>query len=219
MPPIFPPRSNTIARASLVAIPLLLAVVIGLLVWWVHSSTFTQVGVTIPQPVPFPHSIHVTVVGLDCRYCHDTVDQSSFANIPSTETCMTCHSQIRTESALLAPVRESWETGQPVAWNRVNNLPDHAYFDHQIHVNKGVGCETCHGRVDQMATAVKSNTFYMAECIDCHRAPERFVRPLDQVYAMGYQPAEDQNILGPQLVEEHNIRSSFELMNCSICHR
>lgn len=219
MPPIFPPRSNTFARASLVATPVLLAAVVGLVVWWVHSSAFTKVGVTIPQPVPFPHSIHVAVVGLDCRYCHDTVDRSSFANIPPTETCMTCHSQIKTESPLLAPVRQSWETGEPIAWNRVNNLADHVYFNHQIHVKKGVGCESCHGRVDTMATAVKANTFFMAWCLDCHRNPERFVRPLDQVYAMGYKPAEDQKTLGTRLVEEYNIRPANVLMECSICHR
>ncbi len=219
MPPIFPPRSNTFARASLVATPLLLAAIIGLLVWWVHSSAFTKVGVTIPQPVPFPHSIHIAVVGLDCRYCHDTVDRSSFANIPPTETCMTCHSQIKTESPLLAPVRQSWETGKPIVWNRVNNLADHVYFNHQIHVKKGVGCETCHGRVDTMATAVKANTFFMAWCLDCHRNPENFVRPLDQVYAMGYKPAEDQKTLGTRLVEEYNIRPANVLMECSICHR
>lgn len=219
MPPIFPPRSNTFARASLVAIPVLLAAVAGLLVWWVHSSAFTKVGETIPQPVPFPHSMHVSVVGLDCRYCHDTVDRSAFANVPPTETCMTCHSQIKAESPLLAPVRQSWETGEPVAWVRVNNLADHVYFNHQIHVQKGVGCETCHGRVDTMATAVKANTFYMAWCLDCHRNPERFIRPLDQVYVMGYKPAEDQETLGIRLVEEYNIRPANVLMECSICHR
>jgi hypothetical protein len=163
--------------------------------------------------------MHVSVVGLDCRYCHDSVDRSAFANLPPTETCMSCHSQVRTDSALLAPVRESWETGQPVAWNRVNNLADHVYFNHQIHVKKGVGCETCHGRVDTMTTAVKANTFFMAWCLDCHRNPERFVRPLDQVYVMGYQPAEDQATLGARLVEEYHIRPANELMDCSICHR
>ncbi len=132
---------------------------------------------------------------------------------------MTCHSQIKTESPLLAPVRKSWETGESVAWVRVNNLADHVYFNHQIHVQKGVGCETCHGRVDTMATAVKANTFFMAWCLDCHRNPERFIRPIDQVYAMGYKPAENQETLGPRLVEEYNIRPANVLMECSICHR
>lgn len=219
MPQIFSPRSNTIAKASLLVLPLVLAVIVGLLVWFVHSSTFNKVGVTVPQPVAFPHSTHVSVVGLDCRFCHTSVDKSSFADIPATETCMGCHTFVRTDSPLLAPVRQSWETGEPIAWNRVNNVPDYVYFDHSIHVNKGVGCESCHGRTDQQAAAVKTETFYMAWCIDCHRNPERQVRPLDQVYAMGYEPAEDQASLGPRLVQEHGIRSAEILMNCSICHR
>lgn len=219
MSQIFPPRSNTIARASLLAVPILLALVVGLLVWFLHSSTFNRVGVNVPQPVAFPHSTHTGLVGLDCRFCHSTVDKSSFADIPPTETCMGCHSYVRTDSPLLAPVRQSWETGQPIAWNRVNDLPDFVYFDHSIHVNKGVGCESCHGRVDQMATAVKTETFYMAWCIDCHREPEKQIRPLDQVYTMGYQPAEDQQVLGSRLVEEYNLLPASQLMNCSICHR
>jgi hypothetical protein len=219
MPPIFPPRSNMIARASLLGIPVLLAVLIGLVVWWLHSSTFNLVGVAIPQPVPFPHSFHVGVVGISCRYCHETVDQTSFAGMPPTQTCMSCHSQVATDSALLAPVRESWETGVPVQWNRVNNVPDFVYFDHHIHVNKGIGCETCHGRVDQMSTAVKSETFYMAWCLDCHRDPEKYIRPIENVYDMGYEPAEDQKVIGEQLVQEYDILPPEQLMDCSICHR
>jgi hypothetical protein len=219
MPPIFPPRSNTFARASILVLLVLLAVIVGLLVLWLHSSTFNKVGVAVGQPVAFPHNRHVAVVQLNCRFCHNTVDNASFAGLPPTETCMGCHSQILLDSPLLIPVRESWKTGVPIEWNRVNNVPDHVYFDHQIHVNKGVGCESCHGRVDEMGTAVKAETFYMAWCIDCHRNPERFVRPLDQVYTMGYKPAESQSALGPKLVQEYNIKPSQQLMNCSICHR
>jgi len=132
---------------------------------------------------------------------------------------MSCHSQIALDSPLLIPVRDSWKTGKPIQWNRVNQLPDHVYFDHHIHVNKGVGCETCHGRVDQMVTAVKANTFYMAWCLKCHSDPAKFVRPLDQVYTMGYTPAENQDTLGPQLVNQYNIMPPGQLTNCSICHR
>ena len=219
MPPIFPPRSNLFARVSILAVLVLLAVIVGLLVWYTHSSAVTKVGVTIPQPVAFPHSLHVSVVGLDCRYCHDSVDKSSFADIPPTQTCMSCHSQIRTDSALLAPVRQSWETGEPIQWNRVHDVPDFVYFDHHIHVNKGVGCETCHGRVDQMGVAVKAETMYMSWCLECHEQPEKYLRPVENVYDMGYQPAEDQAIVGARLVEEYDIRPSEQLMNCSICHR
>lgn len=219
MPPIFPARSNTIARASLLGLPIILAVVTGLVVWWLHSPAFNQVGVAIPQPVPFPHSWHIGVLGLNCRYCHDSVDRSAFADLPPTQTCMSCHSQVGLDKATLAPVRESWETGKPIQWNRVNNVPDYVYFNHQIHVNKGVGCETCHGRMDQVTTAVKAETFYMAWCIDCHRNPEKFLRPKDKVYDMGYQPAEDQEVLGLRLVNEYNVKPATQLMNCSICHR
>ena len=141
MPPIFPPRSNTFARASILVMLILLAAITAIVVWWLHSSTFNKVGVAVAQPVAFPHSFHVGVVGLNCRYCHAGVDKSSFADLPPTETCMSCHSQVALNSPLLIPVRESWKSGKPLEWNRVNNLPDHVYFNHQIHVNKGVGCE------------------------------------------------------------------------------
>lgn len=219
MPPIFPPRSNTIARLSILAALLLLAVITAVLVWWVHSSTFNKVGVAVSQPVPFPHSFHVGVVGLNCRYCHASVDKSGFADLPPTETCMSCHSIVKTDSPLLAPIRDSYKTGQPVQWNRVNNVADYVFFNHEIHVNKGVGCETCHGRVDQMSTDVKANTFYMAWCLDCHRNPANYLRPKENVYDMGYKPAEDQKTLGARLVKEYNVMPPSQLMNCSICHR
>jgi hypothetical protein len=132
---------------------------------------------------------------------------------------MTCHSQIATNVASLAPVRDSWTTGLPIQWNRVNQLPDFVYFNHEIHVNKGVGCETCHGRVDTMTTDVEANNFTMGFCLDCHRDPAKYLRPLDQVYTMGYQPSEDQLTLGTQLVQEYNIMTPTQLTNCSICHR
>ena len=219
MPPIFPPRSNTFARASIVVILLLIAVIIGALVWWLHSSTFNKVGVNVPQPVAFQHSWHIGVVKIECRYCHDSVDKSSFAGLPPTETCMSCHSQIKTDSALLAPVRDSYATGQSIQWNRVNQVPDYVYFDHHIHVNKGVGCEECHGRTDQQQGAVKAETFYMAWCLDCHREPAKYLRPKDKVYEMGYQPSEDQMAVGNRLVQEYNVKPPSQLMNCSICHR
>jgi hypothetical protein len=219
LPPIFPPRSNTIARASLVAIPLLLVVIVGFLVLYGESSAVTKVGVAVPQPVPYPHNLHVAVLGLDCRYCHDSVDQAAFADIPPTETCMTCHSQVALTNPVLAPVRDSYQTGKPIEWTRVNQLPDFVYFNHEIHVSKGVGCETCHGRVDQMTTDVKANSFYMSWCLDCHRNPAPYLRPLDKITTMGYKPAGDQAVIGAQLMKQYNILPSTQLINCSICHR
>lgn len=219
MPPIFPPRSNTFARISILVVLVLLAAAVGLAVWLLHSPVVNQVGQVIPQPVPFPHGFHVAAVGLDCRYCHESVEKSSFAGMPPTETCMSCHSQVRLDSALLAPVRNSWETGEPIAWNRVNDVPDYAYFDHSIHISKGVGCEHCHGRTDQQTVAVKADAMYMTFCLDCHENPAKYLRPKDQVYTMGYKPNGDQMSIGAQLVEEYNVRPPSVLTNCSICHR
>lgn len=219
MPPLFPRRSNLVARLSILVGLILVVVVIGVWYWWVHSSAFTRVGVPVPQPVNFPHTVHVAALGLDCRYCHTSVDKASFADLPSTETCMTCHSQIKTDSPALQAVRDSWQTGQPIAWNRVNRLPDFVYFSHQIHVNKGVACEFCHGRVDQMTTDVKAQTFYMGFCLDCHKDPAKNLRPLDQVYKMGYQQPADQRSLGNRLIQENHILPASQLINCSTCHR
>ena len=219
MPPIFPPRSNTLARLSILAALVLLVVIVGALIVYVHSSTFNQVGVAVAQPVPFPHNFHVAVLGLNCRYCHDSVDKSSFADFPPTETCMSCHSQIALTDPLLQPVRDSWATGVPIQWNRVNKLPDYVYFDHHIHISKGVGCETCHGRVDTMTTDVKANTFYMAWCLECHRDTANYLRPVENVYDMGYTPSASQRSVGERLVNEYNVMPPSQLLNCSICHR
>lgn len=219
MPPVFPRSSNTFSKISIVGALIVLIAITGFLVWWLHSPTFNRVGVAVAQPVPFPHSLHVSALGLNCRYCHDAVDKSAFADLPPTETCMTCHSQIATDRASLEPVRQSWKTGTPIQWNRVNKVPDFVYFDHHIHISKGVGCETCHGRVDQMTTDVKANTFYMAWCLDCHRDPAKYLRPRDQVYTMGYKPAGDQLALGRNLVKEYDVMNTSQLINCYTCHR
>jgi hypothetical protein len=208
-----------LARGSILAGVILLSAIVGFLVWYLHSSTYTKVGVTISQPVPYSHKLHVVALGLNCRYCHDSVDKSSFADLPSTETCMTCHSQIATNADTLAVVRASWATGQPIQWNRVNQLPDYVYFDHSIHIAKGVGCETCHGRVDTMNTDVKANSFDMTFCVNCHRNPAPYLRPADQVYTMGYKSAGDQLTIGKQLMQQYDIMPPSQLTNCSICHR
>lgn len=219
MPQLFPARSNFIAKISILAAVLFIALVTGGLVWYTHSTVFSKVGVAIPQPVPFPHSLHISVLGLNCRYCHVGVDQSSFADLPSAETCMTCHSQIAKTAASLQPVRDSYANGTSIQWNRVNSLLDYVYFNHQIHVDKGVGCETCHGRMDQEITAVRAKYFYMDTCTECHKNPEKYLRPQANIYDMGYVPAEDQALIGSRLAKEYNIMSPVQLTNCSICHR
>lgn len=170
------------------------------------------------QPVQFTHEHHVAGLGIDCRYCHTSVEKSSFAGIPPTETCMSCHSQIWTNAAILAPIRESFKSGIPLKWTRVHDLPDFVYFNHSIHVAKGIGCESCHGRVDQMPLMWQQSPLQMEWCLNCHRNPEKMIRPRDQIVTMGYEPAEDQAVLGPKLVQEYHVNVK-QLTNCSICHR
>jgi NAD-dependent SIR2 family protein deacetylase len=158
-------------------------------------------------------------LGMDCRYCHATVEKSSTADIPSTETCMSCHSQVATDRPTLQLVRDSYQNGQPISWNRANNVPDFVYFNHEAHVAKGVGCETCHGRVDTMNVVYKAETLHMEWCLQCHRNPAEYIRPRANVFDMGYQPQEDQRALGEQLVSEYQIASAAQLTNCSVCHR
>jgi hypothetical protein len=219
MPQLFPPRSNKIAKFSILAIVILLAAIAGGVELYLHSSAFTQVGVAIPQPVPFSHNLHISALGLNCRYCHVGVDQTSFADIPNAETCMSCHSVIAATAADLQPIRDSYNNNTPIVWNRVNSLPDYVYFNHQIHIAKGVGCETCHGRMDKETTAVRAIYFTMAACTECHRDPAQYLRPQANIYDMGYVPSQDQATLGQKLMEQYNIMSPTQLTNCSNCHR
>jgi formamidopyrimidine-DNA glycosylase len=216
MAQIFHRSTNTISRVSLFGGVALILVVVATLAAINRSSYLTEVGVARSQPVQFSHKHHVSDDGIDCRYCHTSVEESSFAGIPSTKICMNCHTQIWAESPILAPVRESFRTGRSLEWTRVHNLPGFAYFDHSIHVHKGVGCVTCHGRVDQMPLMWRENTLYMEWCLECHRNPERFVRPREQVFNMDWQPPVDQITLGQKLVQEYKIES---LTSCSVCHR
>lgn len=216
MAQIFHPSTNTIARVSIFGAVFILAGSLWLLGAFSRSSYATQEGVAHEQPVPFSHEHHVGGLGIDCRYCHTAVEKSAFAGLPSTDTCMNCHSHIWTDSPVLAPVRESFRTGKPLHWTRVHNLADFAYFNHQIHLHKGVACVTCHGRVDRMPLMWKAHSLQMEWCLECHREPERFVRPRDDVFKMDWAPQEPQLHLGQRLVEEYNIA---RLTNCSVCHR
>ena len=219
MAQIFSRRSNVKAKVLIVA-TILLVCAAGWLTSAVWRSPYTTyVNVPFDQPVPFSHQHHVAGLGIDCRYCHTSVETSSFAGIPATETCMTCHSQLWTEAPLLAPVRASLTTNTSLKWNRVYDLPDFAYFDHSIHVTKGVGCSTCHGRVDQMPITWKTQTLYMKWCLECHRAPQNYLRPQNEIYDMAWRPWNNQSALGRQLVAQNHIDTSGRLTNCSTCHR
>ena len=216
MAQIFHRSTNTISRVSVFGGIGIIVVLVATLAAINRSSYVTEVGVARSQPVQFSHKHHVSDDGIDCRYCHTSVEESSFAGIPSTKICMNCHTQIWADSPSLAPVRESFRTGKSLEWARVNNLPGFVYFDHSIHVHKGVGCATCHGRVDQMPLMWREHTLYMEWCLECHRNPERFVRPREQVFSMDWQPPSDQIALGQKLVQQYKIES---LTSCSVCHR
>jgi hypothetical protein len=219
VPQIFHPSTNPLSKASIFGFIFILAGITGVLTALFRSPYATKVGVFVEQPVPFSHEHHVSGLGIDCRYCHMSVEKSSFADLPPSQTCMTCHSQIWVDSPVLEPVRQSYQTGQPIAWTRVNDLPDYVYFNHSIHVAKGVGCETCHGRVDRMPLTNKANTLYMDWCLECHRHPENFVRPLANIYDMGWEPDGDQKTLGTQLVKQYDIPPASRMDDCYICHR
>jgi hypothetical protein len=212
----FPRSANAIARFSLWGGLFTVAFLGWLFLLLMRSDYVTGANANVTQPLQFSHAHHVGGLGIDCRYCHSSVEQSSFANIPPTKTCMNCHSQIWLESPFLEPVRESLRSGTSLQWTRVHDLPDFVYFNHSVHVKKGVGCETCHGRIDQMAGIYQARSLQMEWCLECHREPERFVRPREAVTQMGYEPAGDQLDIGRKLVKDYNISS---LLSCSTCHR
>lgn len=216
MAQIFHPSTNTLSKFTIFGSVVLVVALVAALAAINESPYITEVGVARIQPVPFSHKHHVADDGIDCRYCHTSVEQSSFAGIPPTKTCMNCHSQIWSDSPVLEPVRQSFRSGKSIQWTRVHNLPGFVYFDHSIHLHKGVGCATCHGRVDQMPLMWRENTLYMDWCLDCHRAPERYVRPRERVFDMDYHAPANQIVLGEQLVKEYKIQ---KLTSCSTCHR
>ena len=219
MAQIFHRSTNTISRVSIYG-AVFIAAALGYLGWAVTESPyFTDVNVPRQQPVPFSHKHHVTDDGIDCRYCHTSVENSSFAGIPSTHICMSCHSRLWTTSPMLEPVRLSYQTDKSLEWTRVNALPDFAYFDHSIHINKGVGCTTCHGPIGEMPLTWRANTLYMRWCIDCHNHPERFVRRREDVFKANYQPPQDQLALGRRLVKKYKIKDATQLTDCYTCHR
>ena len=219
MSQVFRKSANAWSRASLFSLVfVLLTVGWGVLVFQ-RSDAVTQANAFREQPVQFSHQHHVGGIGIDCRYCHTAVEVSASAGIPPTKTCINCHSQIWSTSPYLEPVRASFRDARPLEWVRVHDLPDFVYFNHSIHVKQGVGCETCHGRVDQMPLMLQKASLQMEWCLECHRNPEQFVRPRSEVLTMGYQPSEDQAVLGPKLVEQYKIAGVAHMTSCSVCHR
>jgi hypothetical protein len=219
MSQVFPKSANTWSKGSIIAIVFVL-LGLGLVVLTIQRSDFvTTANAFVEQPVQFSHQHHAGGIGIECRYCHTSVEVSPSAGIPPTKTCINCHSQIWATSPYLEPVRASFRDDKPLNWNRVHDLPDFVYFNHSIHVRKGVGCETCHGRVDRMPLMIQKSSLQMEWCLDCHRDPAKYVRPRDQITTMGYVPAVAQAELGPQLVREYKIADRERLTNCSVCHR
>jgi Cytochrome c7 and related cytochrome c len=216
MSQIFHRSANTIARVSIFGAVFFVAGLLGLLAEVNRSPWVTDARTAREQPIQFSHERHVAGNGIDCRYCHTSVEDSSFAGIPPTKTCMNCHSEIFANSPFLEPVRDSFRTGKSIEWTRVHDLPDFVYFNHSIHVNKGVGCTTCHGQVDRMPLMYQQKSLQMEWCLDCHRNPEKYVRPRGDVFSVAYQPPADQDALGQKLVAEYQIQ---KLTSCSTCHR
>jgi Cytochrome c3 len=216
MSQIFHHSTNTLSKFSIFGAVFVVAGGIWLLMAINRSPYVTQAGIAREQPVPFSHAHHVGGIGIDCRYCHTGVETSSFAGIPPTATCMNCHSQLWVDSPTLEPVRASFRDDTPIPWVRVHDLPDFAYFDHSAHVNQGVGCSSCHGRVDQMPLMWQEATLQMEWCIGCHREPERHLRRREDVFDPAYEAPEDQLALGRQLVEEYHVKPR---LSCSTCHR
>jgi hypothetical protein len=216
MSQIFYRSANTISRVSIFGAIFVIAGLLVLVAQVNRSPWITGAGVAREQPIQFSHERHVAGNGIDCRYCHTSVEESRFAGIPPTKTCMNCHSQIFANSPFLDPVRVSFSTGRPLQWTRVHDLPDFVYFDHSIHVKKGVGCTTCHGQVDRMPLMWQDQSLQMEWCVDCHRNPEQYVRPREAVFRVDYQPPANQRELGARLVAEYQIQ---KLTSCSTCHR
>jgi Cytochrome c3/Cytochrome c7 and related cytochrome c len=223
MPQIFHHSTNALARTTIFG-----AIFILLAALWVtaeinRSSWNTGQWVERQQPVQFSHKHHVGDDGIDCRYCHNSVEVSASAGMPSSNTCMSCHKQIWADSPYLEPVRASFRTGKPIEWVRVHDLPDYAYFNHSIHVNKGVGCSTCHGRVDQMPIVYQASSLQMEWCLACHRNPEKVIRPKDKIFDMEWRP---ENRTKEEIAQATSLMTNAYhtpkkevLTSCSTCHR
>ena len=219
MPQIFSRTADTWFHAIAVG-ALVFALALFLALFALARSQYWDVVARTPlQPVPFSHKHHAGDLGIDCRYCHSTVETSADAGFPATHVCMTCHSEIWTNAAILAPVRESLAENRSLDWQRVARVPDYVYFRHDIHIAKGIACVECHGRIDQMPLTYRAKAFEMKFCLDCHRNPEPHLRPRDEVYNFNWKPPADHAALGRKLMAEYRIKSPVELTACGTCHR
>jgi Cytochrome c7 and related cytochrome c len=218
MAQIFRPYADTVARVVLAAILVVPFVAIGIAYWTMRSAYITDEQITLAQPVPFSHEHHVSGLGIDCRYCHSGVERSAVAGVPPTHTCMTCHSQLYTQAKMLEPVRRSLAENKPIQWNKVNRLPDYVYFDHSVHIAKGVGCTTCHGAVGRMPLMRAGAPLTMGWCLDCHRDPAPNLRPASTIFDPDWTPPNDQPEQGKQLLAQYHIDNQH-LTDCTVCHR
>jgi cytochrome c7-like protein len=214
----FGPDASLIVRLVLALLAITPVLLIGLGYQITTSSYVTGQNVTLDQPVPFSHAHHVGDDGIDCRYCHTSVEKSRFAGLPPTETCMTCHSQLWTNAEMLAPVRRSLVEQKPLQWVRVNRLPDYVYFDHSVHVTNGIGCSTCHGAVEKMPLMRQAAPLTMSWCLDCHRDPTPALRPANAIFDQAWRPPDDQIEQGRKLLAAYHIETNH-LTDCSRCHR
>ncbi len=215
---IFPRWSNLIPiKLAVCVVALGAAVTAG--IWYYFTPEYTNVGYMPVQPVPFSHELHVKQLGLDCRHCHSFVEVAAHSNIPNTETCMRCHTQVQKENPKLQPVRDSWASGQPIPWVQIHKTPDYVFFNHSVHVNRGVSCKSCHGEVNNMAVVHQVKSLSMSWCLDCHRAPENHLRPLNEVFNLDWVPpvGKNQKEIGTALKKEWNVNPP--VTNCAACHR
>jgi len=211
----FPPWSTSIR--SLLPLLVVGGVAYGTLLFWYGASPLTtDVGYAPEQPVPFSHALHNGQMGIGCVYCHTNVESAAHSNVPSTETCMNCHARVKTQSAKLQPVRDSWATGGAIPWVRIHQLPDFAYFNHSAHVSRNVGCVSCHGQINTMERVQQVSRLSMGWCLDCHRAPENFLRPQEHVTDFYYNPPEGQAVVGARIKAQNHISPP---QDCSTCHR
>lgn len=216
MAQLFPRSATAWARASIFLALFAVAGGLGIAFALARSGYVTRQGEVVEQPVPFSHDHHVAQIGIDCRYCHTAVEKSARAGIPPTQTCMNCHSVIWANAPMLEPVRASLRENRPLRWNRVHDLPDFVYFNHAVHVAKGVACVTCHGQVDQMPLIFQSASLTMSWCLDCHRNPKPNLRPREEVANVAWTPPADLAALQSRLYEDYHVRTN---VSCSTCHR
>jgi hypothetical protein len=219
MAQIFHRSTNFISRFTLFSGLFLVGLALLVLGAIARSPYLTNQNIAREQPVQFSHKHHVGDDGIDCRYCHTSVETSAYAGIPPTKTCMNCHSVLFSNAEYLEPVRESFRTGKSIQWVKVHRMPDYVYFNHSIHINKGVGCSSCHGQVNQMPLVWQASPLLMNWCLDCHRNPEAVLRPREQVFNMDWKAPADQAEIGRALATEYKLRTTAELVSCSTCHR